>query len=83
MSLSTLKRNFIVQPGLPEGQAMAGTFALGTAISLDRGWDSTALFLEGLLVAALLALTLGGFCVGSFIYHLLHGHVDRLHLEAP
>jgi len=28
---------------------------------------------EGIFLAAVLALTLGGFCLGSFLYHLLRG----------
>jgi uncharacterized protein DUF4395 len=54
-------------------QGMAGTFALAIGISLVLGWKVTALILEGLLIVALGALVLGGFCLGSFIFHLLRG----------
>ena len=54
-------------------QGMAGTFALAIGISLVLGWNVTALILEGLLIVALGALVLGGFCLGSFIFHLLRG----------
>jgi hypothetical protein len=54
-------------------QGMAGTFALAIGISLALGWNVTALILEGLLIVALGALVLGGFCLGSFIFHLLRG----------
>ena len=52
---------------------MAGTFALAIGISLVLGWNVTALILEGLLIVALGALVFGGFCLGSFIFHLLRG----------
>jgi len=54
-------------------QGMAGTFLLAIGISLVLGWHTTALVLEGLLLGALAALALGGFCLGSFIFHLLNG----------
>jgi len=54
-------------------QGMAGTFALAIAIALMSGWRATAFVLEGLLTAAIAALALGGFCLGSFIFHLLRG----------
>jgi len=54
-------------------QGMAGTFALAIGVSLALGWRTTAFVLEGLLVAALAALIFGGFCLGSFIFHLLRG----------
>ena len=54
-------------------QGMAGTFMLGIGISLAMGWKTTALVLQGLLLVALGALILGGFCLGSFLFHLLIG----------
>ena len=54
-------------------QGMAGTFALGIGISLALGGKVIALVLEGLFIVALGALVLGGFCLGSFIFHLLCG----------
>jgi len=54
-------------------QGMAGTFLLAIGISLVLGWHTTALVLEGLLLGALAALALCGFCLGSFIFHLLNG----------
>lgn len=55
-------------------QGMAGTFALAIGISLALGWKVIALALQSLLIVALGALVLGGFCLGSFIFHLLGGH---------
>jgi hypothetical protein len=57
-------------------QGMAGSFALAIGVSLVLGWNTTAIVLEGLLIAAVGALVLGGFCLGSFIFHLLRGHAD-------
>ena len=52
-------------------QAMAGTFALAIGISLALRWSVLALALQGLLIVALVALVFGGFCLGSFVFHLL------------
>jgi len=54
-------------------QGMAGKFALAIGISLALGWKVLALALEGLLIVALGALVFGGFCLGSFVFHLLSG----------
>ena len=54
-------------------QGMAGTFALAIGLSLQLGWRTAALTLEVLFAAAIVALVFGGFCLGSFIYHLLTG----------
>ena len=62
---------------------MAGTFALGIGIALSRGWGTTALVLEVLLIVALVALLLGGFCLGSFIFHLIRGHASFARRTLP
>src|SRR5712692_4277870 len=54
-------------------QGMAGTFALAIGISLALGWKVLALALQGLLIVAVGALVFGGFCLGSFVFHLLSG----------
>jgi uncharacterized protein DUF4395 len=54
-------------------QGMAGTFALAIGISLMRGWNATAIVLQGLLIVAVALLNFGGFCLGSFVFHLLRG----------
>src|SRR6478672_1106418 len=54
-------------------QGMAGTFALAIGVSLSLGWRVTALVLQGLLIVAVAALVFGGFCLGSFIFHLVRG----------
>jgi hypothetical protein len=57
-------------------QGMAGTFGLAIGASLMGGWRTTAFVLEGMLLAALAALILGGFCLGSFIFHMIRGRSD-------
>jgi hypothetical protein len=54
-------------------QFLAGTFAVAIGVSLVLGWHAAALIIEGFLVVAIGALVLGGFCLGSFIFHVLSG----------
>jgi hypothetical protein len=54
-------------------QTMAGAFALAVGIFVHLGQSTAAYVVEGFFLAAVIALTLGGLCVGSFIYHLLRG----------
>ena len=64
-------------------QLLAGSFALTTGASLALGWRTTALVLEGFLVAAIGALVFGGFCLGSFLYHHLSGRADFARRTLP
>ena len=57
-------------------QFLAGVFALAIGMSLVLGWRTTAHILEGFLIAAIAALVFGGFCLGSFIFHVLCGRAD-------
>jgi Domain of unknown function (DUF4395) len=52
---------------------MAGTFALAIGVSLLLGWRAAAYVVEAVFVAAVAALVFGGFCLGSFVFHLLRG----------
>ena len=54
-------------------QAMAGAFALTCGLLIHFGSFTAAYVVEGFFLGAVLALTLGGFCVGSFVYHLWRG----------
>ena len=54
-------------------QAMAGMFALACGLLLHFGRFTAAYVMEGIFVAAVLVLVLGGFCLGSFVFHLLGG----------
>lgn len=55
-------------------QGMAATFMLVIGTSLLAGWNTLAWSLEAILLLALGALIFGGFCLGSFVFHLLTGH---------
>jgi len=57
-------------------QFLAGLFAVAIGISLVLGWRLTALILEGFFIAAVGALVFGGFCLGSFILHVLSGRFE-------
>ncbi|HEX3323120.1 MAG TPA: DUF4395 family protein [Terriglobales bacterium] len=54
-------------------QAMAGLFALSSGLFIEFGHSTSAYVVEGIFLAAVLALILGGFCLGSFVFHLLSG----------
>ena len=54
-------------------QAMAGAFALTCGLLIHFGFYVAAYIVEGFFMVAVLALTLGGLCVGSFVYHLVRG----------
>lgn len=54
-------------------QTMAGAFALTAALLISGGSSLAAYVVEAIFLAAVLALTLGGFCLGSFVYHWLRG----------
>jgi Domain of unknown function (DUF4395) len=57
-------------------QFLAGSFALAIGVSLALGWRMTVLVLEGFFMVAIGALLFGGFCFGSFVFHLLCGRAD-------
>jgi len=57
-------------------QFLAGSFAIAIGVSLVMGWRMAALILEGFFIVALGALLFGGFCFGSFMFHLLRGRAE-------
>lgn len=57
-------------------QFLAGSFALALGVSLTLGWRMATLILEGFFIVAVGALLFGGFCFGSFVFHLLCGRAD-------
>jgi len=57
-------------------QFLGGTFALAIAASLTTGARTTALVLQAILLAAVSAVVFGGFCLGSFLFHILRGRPD-------
>jgi hypothetical protein len=52
----------------------AGTVALTSALLIHAGISLAAYVVEAVFLAAALALALGGFCLGSFLYHLFRGN---------
>ncbi len=57
-------------------QGMAATFSLIIALSLFGGWHAVAIVFELLFLAAVSALALGRFCLGSFVFHAVRGRLD-------
>jgi hypothetical protein len=64
-------------------QAMAGAFALACGLLIHFGPSTAAYIVEGVFLAAVLALTLGGFCLGSFVHYLLSGRVEFARRTLP
>jgi Domain of unknown function (DUF4395) len=54
-------------------QFLAGSFALTIGLSLALGWRTTAFIIEAFFLVAVGALVVGGFCLGSFVFHVLCG----------
>ena len=54
-------------------QTLAGAFALIIAVLIALGLTVAAVVIELVLLAAVAALVLGGFCLGSYVFHLLRG----------
>jgi Domain of unknown function (DUF4395) len=51
----------------------AGTFALTIALLIYAGFSLAAYVLEAIFLAASLAVLIGSFCTGTFLYHLVRG----------
>jgi Domain of unknown function (DUF4395) len=64
-------------------QFLAGSFAIAIGLSLVLGWRVAALVLEGFFIVAIAALLFGGFCFGSFVFHLLCGRADFARRTLP
>jgi len=64
-------------------QGMGGSFMLAIGICLFAGQLPAAWVLQGLLAVALSALIFGRFCLGSYLYYLLHGKVDFANRTLP
>lgn len=52
----------------------AGATALTIALLIHAGFVLAAYVVEAIFLTAALALAIGGFCLGSFVYHVLRGH---------
>jgi hypothetical protein len=55
-------------------QAVAATFTLVIGAALLEGWTTLAWVFQAFLLAALVALIFGRFCLGSYLFHLLTGN---------
>jgi len=55
-------------------QFLGGAFCLAIAASLTMDFRMTAVVLEGCLIAGTVTM-LAGFCVGTFVFHLVRGQV--------
>ncbi len=64
-------------------QAMAGTFMLAIGLSLWFGSNILAWVFEGMLLFALGALILGGFCLGSYLFWIFTRHSDVANRTLP
>jgi len=64
-------------------QGMAAAFMLVVGVALLQGWMVTAWIFEAGLVMAFSALLFGKFCLGAYIYHLLHGRVAFANSTLP
>lgn len=54
-------------------QGMAGTFGLATGVALLLQSTTLAYVLQAFFLVAAAAISLGKFCLGSFIFHLIRG----------
>src|SRR4051812_41792628 len=64
-------------------QFLAGTFAVLIGVCLVRRWQTTAFVIEGIFIAAIAALIFGGFCFGSFVFHVVRGRGDFARRTLP
>lgn len=54
-------------------QLLAGTLSMAIAALLWLGQRTAAIAIELVLLAAITALVFGGFCLGSYLFHLIRG----------
>ena len=64
-------------------QGMGATFLLLIGLSLLAGLNTLAWVLEAFMVVAIGALIFGGFCMGSFVFHLLTGNGEFARRTLP
>jgi hypothetical protein len=73
------RRGFLLGPAPPPrrtAQTIAGALALAAALFIHYGFSIAAYIVEAIFLAAVLALTFGGFCLGSYLYHLVRGRTE-------
>jgi Domain of unknown function (DUF4395) len=64
-------------------QGMAAAFSLGAGLALLSGAMPLAWALQASLVVAFVALLVGKFCLGAYVYHLLKGRTDFANSTLP
>jgi hypothetical protein len=64
-------------------QGMGATFMLLIGVSLLAGLNVLAWVLQTLMLAAIGALIFGGFCLGSFVFHVLVGNGEFARRTLP
>ena len=64
-------------------QGMAAAFSLLAGLALLSGLTPVAWVLQGFLVVAFVALLLGKFCLGAYVYHLLKGRTAFANSTLP
>ena len=64
-------------------QAMAAAFMLASGIAIALGWRVTAYIFEAMLIVAFTALLGGKFCLGAYIYQVLHGRTSLANATCP
>ena len=72
-------RGLVVECSVPEAQSFRRSLQFDLRGQASGGFfpyccsPAPSYVVEGIFVVAVLALILGGFCLGSFVYHLLSG----------
>jgi len=64
-------------------QGMAATFLLGAGATRLGGWPQLSWVFQAFLVVAFLALLLGRFCLGAYVYHVLKGRIAFANSTLP
>lgn len=64
-------------------QGMAATMMVIVGIALLLRYNVLAYVMEGILVTALLALVVGRFCLGSYLFHLISGNAKFANRTLP
>jgi hypothetical protein len=61
----------------------AGTIAITIALLIHAGFGFAAYVFEAILLTAVLAVLIGGFCTGTFLYHLVRGRWSFIRQTLP
>jgi hypothetical protein len=64
-------------------QTLAGTLSIVIALLIRLHHVVAAFILDALLLAAVAALVFGGFCLGSYVFHLITGRITFANRTLP